>query len=530
MAVITRCSCAGLSDPGRKRENNEDRFHADPERGIFFVIDGVGGQAAGEKAADTAYSILRARLERPTGAVPDRIREAITLANNEIFRLAAENDEWHGMACVLTVAVVEDDHVVIGQVGDSRLYVIQPGEIRKITHDHSPVGEREDRGEIDEVTAMRHPRRNEVYRDVGTVQHTPDDPDFIEISVTPLPADGVLLLCSDGLSDLVTSRQILSIVEGNAANPQMAARALIQAANEAGGKDNVTVVVVEGTRFAPGVRRRQSSPRTTVPLDPIRRNVLLSRWAFLLYGLLLAAPIVYLVKPHWRDNGQVELFGWGAMREPRTWRVTNDINSAIQNAQAGDTVMVAPGTYNEQIRLRDGIRLVSERPREAVIRANGVAISGEELKSGRIEGFRIQPDDTVYLRVGIQLLESSVELVDNEISGTVTAGIELAGSNSSLVIGNNVEARSRAALEIAGEGVGPRVVGNTLSADGHPAIVVTGHAKPILTGNVIQANEPMFLPPQTNPSEHLSRNFVIKPKATKQERSPRSANAPTRIR
>src|SRR5690242_3185157 len=107
MAVVSRQNCAGLSDPGRKRENNEDRFHADPDRGIFFVIDGVGGQAAGEKAADTAHNLLRARLERPTGTAADRIREAITIANNEIYRLSEIHDEWRGMACVLTVAIVE---------------------------------------------------------------------------------------------------------------------------------------------------------------------------------------------------------------------------------------------------------------------------------------------------------------------------------------------------------------------------------------------------------------------------------------
>ena len=187
MAVISRQNCAGLSDPGRKRENNEDRFHADPERGIFFVIDGVGGQAAGEKAADTAYGLLRARLERPTGTPTERVREAITIANNEIFRLAEMNEEWRGMACVLTVAVLEGGELTIGQVGDSRLYVIEPGDIRKLTHDHSPVGEREDRGEIDEIAAMRHPRRNEVYRDVGSEEHSPDDPDFIEISTAEFP-------------------------------------------------------------------------------------------------------------------------------------------------------------------------------------------------------------------------------------------------------------------------------------------------------------------------------------------------------
>jgi serine/threonine protein phosphatase PrpC len=529
MAVTARLASAGLSDPGRKRENNEDRFHCDPDRGIFFVIDGVGGQAAGEKAADTAWQILKARLERPTGVVTERIREAIALANNEIHRLARENEEWHGMACVLTVAVVEDSEVIVGQVGDSRLYLIQPGEIRKLTRDHSPVGEREDSGEIDEISAMRHPRRNEVYRDVGTVHHQPEDPDFIEMTTAPFPTDGVLLLCSDGLTDLVTSRQILAAVEAHAGHPEDASRALIDLANEAGGKDNITVVVVEGPRYALAIRRRQSSPRTTLALDPVRSNPLLSRPAFLAWGFLAALLLLLVLKPHWRDTQAGQQFGWGAVREPRTWRVTNDINAAIHNAAPGDTVVVAPGTYNEQIRLRSRIIVVSEKPRMAVIRANGVAVTGEDVRSARFEGFRIQPDETVYLQIGIQLFESAVEVTDNEITGTVTAGIQLEGSNDSVLRSNTVVARSRAALVIGGEGPGPRVVGNEFVAEGHPAVVVTGQAQPFLVSNTIRASEAVFLPPNMSSQELILRNFVL-PLHPPKERTPAPRNAPSRVR
>jgi len=541
MAVTVRHNCAGLSDPGRKRDNNEDRFHSDPERGIYFVIDGVGGQAAGEKAADTACEFLRARLERQTGTTAARIREAITLANNEIFRLAQSNDDWHGMACVLTVAVVDENEVTIGQVGDSRLYMIQPGEIRKLTHDHSPVGEREDRQEIDEVTAMRHPRRNEVYRDVGTLAHSPDDPDFIEISSFPVPGDAVLLLCSDGLSDLVTSRQILSIVEAHAGNPHMAARALVEAANDAGGKDNITVVIVEGPRFPAGVRRRMSSPRTSIPLAPIRQNVLLARPAFLFYGLLIAVPGIALLKPHWIQTESGNQFGWGAVRAARTFRISSDISGAIAAAKPGDTVLVAPGTYNEQIRLRDGIRLVSEHPRAAVLRANGVAITGEDIRSGRVEGFRIQPDDSVYLQKGIELSNCSVDIVDNEISGTVTAGVEMASSGNSVLRANKIDAHSRAALMLGGDGSGPRVVGNELSSEGHPAVVITGNARPLLRSNIIRADEPVFAPPSLDAKELLRDNFVVPVAAPAKAAAPKTAapaggrtparpNAPTRVR
>src|ERR1700722_19503701 len=181
MAVKTRLRSAAASDPGKRRKNNEDRYYVDPDRGIYVVIDGVGGHAAGETAASVAADVIRERLERPTGPPEQRIREAITLANNEILRLSRIRPEWTGMACVLTLALVEDDIVTVGHVGDSRLYLLGSGTIRKMTHDHSPVGEREDRGELSEDEAMRHARRNEIYRDVGSAEREPDDPGFIEI-------------------------------------------------------------------------------------------------------------------------------------------------------------------------------------------------------------------------------------------------------------------------------------------------------------------------------------------------------------
>ena len=123
------------------------------------------------------------------------------------------------MACVLTVAVLDNGSAVVGHVGDSRLYQIRRGEVRKITHDHSPVGEREDNRELSEAEAMRHPRRNEVFRDVGSEQHQPDDSDFIEVQRIPFDPDRALLLCRDGLSDQVASDEILDAVERNAGSP-----------------------------------------------------------------------------------------------------------------------------------------------------------------------------------------------------------------------------------------------------------------------------------------------------------------------
>src|SRR5262245_43254931 len=132
MRIVNALIAAGQTDPGRQRTVNEDRFLCDPARGLFIVIDGVGGQAAGGKAADVARSTLRKRLDRETGPSSARVREAITNANNEIYRLAAARPQWNGMACVLTVAVVDHGKATIGHVGDTRLYKLRDDRIEKI--------------------------------------------------------------------------------------------------------------------------------------------------------------------------------------------------------------------------------------------------------------------------------------------------------------------------------------------------------------------------------------------------------------
>src|SRR5262249_34323427 len=185
-----------------------------------------------------------------TGTIADRAREAITLANNEIHRAAELRPEWNGMACVLTLVIVDDGCAAVGHVGDTRLYKLRHDRIDKVTRDHSPVGEREDSNELSEFEAMHHPRRNEVYRDVGSDLHQPDDPDFIDVSEIAFEPDAALLLCSDGLTDLVDSSALHDIIRRFAGQPDLVVKALIDAANAAGGKDNVSAVYVEGERFA----------------------------------------------------------------------------------------------------------------------------------------------------------------------------------------------------------------------------------------------------------------------------------------
>jgi hypothetical protein len=134
----------------------------------------------------------------------------------------------------------------------------------------------------------------------------------------------------------------------------------------------------------------------------------------------------------------------------------------------------------------------------------------------------------MYLQIGIQVSGSRIEIVDNEISGTVTAGINLQNSPAAVLRANTITARSRSAVSIGGDGAGPRLAGNYLISDGHPAVVVTGSARPVLSGNAIRAEEPIFLPPGASAAELLTANVVLPPEGKEKRPAPR--NAPARIR
>jgi serine/threonine protein phosphatase PrpC len=272
------------TDTGLLRERNEDRYWADPARGVYLVVDGVGGQAAGEVAAQIAVDTIRDSILSDDSA-EERIRRAISEANNRIWELAQSQPDLSGMACVLTLALVDGERVTIGHVGDSRLYLIWHGAIRKLTTDHSPVGEDEDSGELSELEAMQHPRRNEVYREVGSAPRRPDAPDFIEIRHCRLRCDAAILLCSDGLTDLLTSDEVREIAERYAGDADATARELVDAANDAGGRDNVTVLFIAGPEFPGG--GSVTRPRLVVTRARGPARLLGSRLAFLAYGLLL---------------------------------------------------------------------------------------------------------------------------------------------------------------------------------------------------------------------------------------------------
>ncbi len=523
---------------GLRRENNEDRFHCDPVRGVFLVVDGVGGQAAGEHAAETALRMIRTRLERETGSAADRLREAITLANNEIHREASANPALEGMSCVLTVALVRDGRVTIGHVGDSRLYLFAGGDIRKVTHDHSPVGEREDVGELDELEAMRHPRRNEIYRDVGSTTHEPGDEGFVEIVDEPFGPNDAILLCTDGLSDLVPSAAIASIVYGGG-NPQAVVDRLIESANSAGGKDNVTVVFVTGASFASAARRhgarwaaraaatsaQPASDGTTASADrgnSARRSRgsllgwLVSRPAMLALGVFLGLALglgLLMASAHLADRlaGLVRPESWA-----RTWKVgalpdddVTTIGEALRLARPGDTIEVGPGEYTAPVVIEGAIRMVSRKPHEAILRppdpaaGRWTAVTVRPGASGRLSGFTIRGDQAGRLAVGLSIAEAVVEIEDVEISGAREAAVSLLPGSRATIRGSHIHDNPGAGVVVEADAL-PRLLHNVVTRNGTSAaapragLEIKEGGSPHLFGNIIAgngANEISGLPP-----------------------------------
>lgn len=515
MAVRARLLSAAASDMGRRRTNNEDRLYVDPDRGIYAVIDGVGGQAAGEHAAETAVEVIRERLERPSGTPEERLREAIALANNEIYRQGLSRADWHGMACVLTVALIEDDEVTVGHVGDSRLYLLRPGEIAKITHDHSPVGEREDRGEIGEAEAMRHTRRNEIYRDLGSSERDPHDTSFIEIVSFPMPPDGALLLCSDGLSDLIPSAEIRAGVELYAPDYERATEALIGAANQAGGKDNITVVIVASPGYNP-------QPATEPP--PVRRaRRALSPWlllaAGLIFGIALGGIAFGWLLPALRSQYAARLTPEG----PRTLMVgQTGINAALSQAHSGDTVVIPEGKYKERVLLREGVALRAQQSAAVTLLSpdGGAVVVANKLAAGSIDGVWIQGDLQAPAAAGIRLVDSTLTISNVRISGALT-GIEILGASSPRIIASQIQNNLGAGIDV-GPGASPRIENNLIAANGNngngkpslakPGVDVHSPAHPVLKDNGIVDNaaEAVWVHAATYTPADFAENFFGK--------------------
>jgi protein phosphatase len=229
------------SDVGRRRRVNEDRFAIVPDLGLYLVADGMGGHSAGQLASElAAEAALRAvrTLDGATTSLAEKLRFAVASANKEIFATAQQRSEYAGMGTTLVALLAGERRAALAHVGDSRAYLVRRGRIRQLTDDHSLVGELVRRREISPDAAREHPHRHVLTRALG-VRRTVEA-DLAEIS--PEPGD-CFVLCSDGLTLHVRDAEIGRVVS-ELADPEEACARLVEMANERGGEDNTTVVVV----------------------------------------------------------------------------------------------------------------------------------------------------------------------------------------------------------------------------------------------------------------------------------------------
>jgi PPM family protein phosphatase len=254
---------AGVSDVGRKRRANEDSYTTSDDLRLYVVADGMGGHAAGEVASRLAVESIERHIaaaqpdlpptvpsetstlsiEDPSLPVPARrVLNAIRLANQEIVRSVRRDQSMRGMGTTVVLAYIQGKRAYIGSVGDSRAYLVRDGAIRQLTDDHTFVNEQVRAGTLTAQEARRHPARNILTRAVGSQ----DDIEADVIQQDLKPGDQILL-CSDGLTTMVEDEDILDMLRG-AGDPEAGCKSLVDLANQRGGDDNITAVLIQAGR------------------------------------------------------------------------------------------------------------------------------------------------------------------------------------------------------------------------------------------------------------------------------------------
>jgi serine/threonine protein phosphatase PrpC len=241
------------TDTGRQRSANEDSFFVRPP--IFVVADGMGGAQAGEVASKAAAEAFDRDL--PAGSPETFLRETIEAANREIHELARDDPARKGMGTTITAVIVnpEGEEVAIGHVGDSRAYRLRGGRLEQLTRDHSLVEEMRRKGQLTDAQAEDHPQRSIITRALG-----PEPEVDVDVQTVPAKPGDVFLICSDGLTTMLGEEQIAKLLSG-ATSMEAATRGLVDEANRAGGRDNITALAfrLEDAAAPAGVSREDAT-------------------------------------------------------------------------------------------------------------------------------------------------------------------------------------------------------------------------------------------------------------------------------
>jgi len=256
MTALPSLTWAVRSDAGLKRTSNEDSYSTRPDVGLFVVADGMGGHVAGEVASRVAVEAIEAFIQETAGAdknrtwpfpfdptvslEANRLRAAFRLANRKIASAIADSQDLRGMATTASAVLLGPQGASVAHVGDSRVYVLRGGRLEQITHDHSWVEEQVRAGTLTPSAARQHPWRNVVTRALSGG----DDPEVDVTEVAPRPGERYLL-CSDGLFTVVPDNRITELLGDRQAPLDAIAGALVAAANDAGGPDNITALILQ---------------------------------------------------------------------------------------------------------------------------------------------------------------------------------------------------------------------------------------------------------------------------------------------
>ncbi len=253
MSLSQALQSASLTDPGRVRDHNEDCIESRPDIGLFVLADGMGGYNAGEVASGMATSLisdglqetwdlrsLASRARDDTKALSEQlIKDQVTRANSAIFTTSQNNPECAGMGTTLVVALFFDNFMTVAHIGDSRLYRLRGESMEQVTRDHSLLQEQLDSGLITPEEAKLSQNKNLVTRALGI------DPSVEpEVHVYETQPDDTYLLCSDGLSDMVEDEEIRLTLITLKSNPNLTVQQLVQAANDNGGRDNISAMLI----------------------------------------------------------------------------------------------------------------------------------------------------------------------------------------------------------------------------------------------------------------------------------------------